>query len=338
MNNQPKPKPQHVIRQDHLNQGTRALMKYDSLTAYRYTYGFVRPEQDHDSNTIEGACHSSCYGIKGAHIIWSVYPRRATLDSYHERQPSGKFDPKPETFEMEMPYIRWLVSPKYSPWRKLIPAKPDVAVLGKDHIDVWSPEFVYRHGFVCRTGAPANFLVNFLIAGRTPYEWNFVADTWWKLVKDGVHPSVAYWFAGAYRPKTNKVAILEAYAVDNHFPLDAGDQSHHGLQRFVDGDPIPNVLNQPFFESGTYTPNNAIWADHRGDQSFHHWLPRKYPVIWKAGLHVPPERKRTFSSRSHSPERDHITYEALLELALAAQADLNMEYNRADFEKEAKFA
>lgn len=327
--------PQHIRMKSALNKAVRKLSSYDSLQTSTFLFGYVNGGGYVKAQ--QYPCHAAMNDFKNPLVVFSVYPRIRVVDPTVKVHLDGKVAWKTDQIE-DRPYIHWLVSRTLSPWRSILPTKPVVAVVKGERINVWDEYHIYRHGFTfTNLNVPSNLLVNFCIATRSANEYADHIKLWWKLTQDGVHPSVAYWFALLFARNMDRYQFAH---LSGHTPITAATMRLSAFERFCLGTPDKDSLLPNYAIHQGYSPCNAIWGEDKygvDADSYAAYLPKMYPELWKDKV----EEQRAFKRAVYNPWGQHmdmskVKYDQILALAVCEQARLKLEFNADEFIKEVR--
>lgn len=335
-------KPQHILRQRAIDIAWKKLSSFSSVDAPRFTFGYVKPDGSVHNQTYP--CHATMRGFTTPMAVYSVYPKQSQQQLDRDKNPIRRAvtsaPRNTDEGEVERPYIRWLLSPTLSPWRTMLPKKPVYARVKKELVNVWNEDVIYKHGFLFHNmNVPANMLVNFCFATRSVYEYPYLTRLWWRLCQDGVHPSVAYWFACMQYPNTD-----ETYTLTNltgHIPIYATTSWVAGFERFAQGKPHQKALLPPFAKHQNYHPCNDVWDSHEvlmneEDRHYFKFLAKEYPDVWeKPGLARPRKFSAGYVYQSYygQPDTKTRSYEQIKDVALLEQKRLGLEFNCAELKQ-----
>lgn len=149
--------------------------------------------------------------------------------------------------EVEEHYFKWLTT--HSPYRSVFVKRGGKAVRNLGFL-------------VARTDVPSNLLAGAMFAHRMTSEapWHVLA--WHKLVKEGVHPCVA--FAHSFQVKTdNTYENMLVATASGHRPWCGASFTKKMVLNFMN-DVMPRA-NPPYVERYNYYPVHALWGDDSND-------------------------------------------------------------------------
>lgn len=235
-------------------------------------YGGISKDGKH--SYYEYPCHYNTRYLSGCQIAYSAY---AKPHADHNAE------------EMTRAYLRWITG-KSSPWRSIFPMAMS---LGKQKH--FTKKFFYDKGFIFDKldTAPANFLQNFLIGTRMPKEWPVVCKSWYNLVKDGIHPNVAFvvvsqFNLGEAMTESEITAENLEYVGDSpdewdgslknfkwlfskmnkyDWPINNWTGSQEYMLNFIHGTPDTSRFTQPFAKNPKYWPVNYLWGKDKAPKS-----------------------------------------------------------------------
>ncbi len=224
----PKPEPGIVRALQYMNETENKSFYYG------FEYGLVTKRKRVLRNT-NHACHAEMsVWAPGAQAVWSKMPGpKDHKDDENERHVTMY---SPRDRKIVMAWNDWLVH--RSPWKSVFVQT--------------TTKFTFWRGFVTHANVPANFLVNALIATRTPSEYIEKVRVWYSLRQAGCHEDMAFLLCIVFNANGNVNPGSEG-----HLALEMGEITTDTAERFCFKG--PHHLNEPYNLQTDYYPCNAIW-------------------------------------------------------------------------------
>lgn len=215
--------------QNHLQEAKPARLSHMSYpTSYGALYGKNIKEFKDQQNQ---ACLGSIGGLpvgKTAFYIW------------HQAQDTP----------LNREYLRYIMSPTESPWRRIIQAQP------RQDLD-----FVFQNGFVLtELDFACNFLVNFLTAFRLSYEKPYCLDFWGDLLEAGVRPGTGLMFTSCCAAYDKNHGSFNFISDSGHNAFSLPRADLETVRRVNQGAPNERNFNSSFTKSNQYAPCNIVWT------------------------------------------------------------------------------
>jgi hypothetical protein len=117
---------------------------------------------------------------------------------------------------------------------------------------------VREYGYVVMdTTVPANYMASALVALRMIWEYPGIPFLWSKLVKEGVHPDVAY--CHAYQVSCNDLKTVSTNESWSHTSWDGHQFTNKMVKNFIRNK--IKVKNAPYVEGGKYAPMCFMYGD-----------------------------------------------------------------------------
>lgn len=235
------------------------------IRGIRDSSAFLQPKEDHTEDIIK---YLSTYTNNGDssskwYVVFGDCPE---LENYGYKLTTGCYGPMDmgirfktvgagcyfaKTNEARMEFLKWMLSPEYSPWRKYL--DDDISIIEDEKFVrgfILGPKTMSKFPVQDESGSEYYthvVLLNFLICTRMACTYGGHVDFWWKAVQLGASKEDAFIYARNffYSQRDNKI-----YATGIS---DSGSFAFHGdinTERFKKGEARENAKYR-----------GAIWTD-----------------------------------------------------------------------------